>query len=57
MVGGPTADIGAAHCRPALLVRPGGARRNHVRAAGADNILSGVAELPAALERHAARQR
>jgi len=55
MVGDTTADIGAAHAAglPCWSVLGGVHDEATLRAAGADVILSGVAELPAALERHA----
>jgi phosphoglycolate phosphatase len=55
MVGDTTADIGAAHAAglPCWSVLGGVHDEATLRAAGADLILSGVAELPAALERHA----
>jgi len=57
MVGDTTADIGAAHAAgiPCWSVLGGVHDEATLRAAGADLILSGVAELPAALERHAPR--
>jgi HAD superfamily hydrolase (TIGR01509 family) len=57
MVGDTTADIGAAHAAglPCWSVLGGVHDEGTLREAGADLILSGVAELPAALARHAPR--
>ena len=57
MVGDTTADVGAAHAAglPCWAVLGGVHSETTLRDAGADLILSGVAELPAALARHAAR--
>jgi phosphoglycolate phosphatase len=54
MVGDTTADIGAAHAAglPCWSVLGGVHDEATLRAAGADRILSGFAELPAALARH-----
>jgi len=56
MVGDTTADVGAAHAAglPCWAVLGGVHDEGTLREAGADLILSGVAELPAALARHAA---
>jgi len=58
MVGDTTADIGAAHAAglPCWSVLGGVHDEGTLRGAGADLILSGVAELPAALDRHAPRR-
>ncbi len=58
MVGDTTADIGAAHAAglPCWSVLGGVHDEGTLREAGADLILSGVAELPAALDRQAPRR-
>jgi phosphoglycolate phosphatase len=57
MIGDTTADIGAAHAAglPCWSVLGGVHDERTLRDAGADLILSGVAELPVALSRHASR--
>ena len=59
MVGDTAADVGTAHAAglPCWAVLGGTHDEATLRAAGADSILSGIAALPAALDRHAFRER